>query len=798
MYTFIARTDKYGNVTQTVRQHLEEVAVLTRLFSATINLPLVGELSGLTHDFGKYGSAFQDHINPLTKSSDKKTDHSTAGAQFVWNYLKSENTIARLVKQMIAVCVAGHHGGLMDCISPEGQNVFKKRMDKSFDSTNLMDALNKADPEIVKRLEGLLCSTEVLDEMGKLIKKINESKSSNDVRCFYLGLFTRFLFSTLIDADRLSASGRLKQKNSDWPVLISRLEKKLVRFEADTVVNRIRAQVSQACYDFFRMKKGLYKLKVPTGGAKTLSSLRFALHHAQYHSMGRIFYIIPYTSIIDQNAECLRDILEQPFDCEPVILEHHSNLAGDKDTEQCRQLAENWDAPIVFTTLVQFLDAFYNGGTRAARRMHRLSDAVIIFDEVQAIPIKTVHLFNNAVNFLIEHCGSTAVFCTATQPLLDKVDASKGAAKFTDGEEKSEIVPKKMDLFNKLRRVVIEDRRKDEGWSLNEIGEYTVSEAELAGSTLLVTNTKKAALAVYNYCCSRMDTYHLSTYMCPAHRKKVINNLKDRLDNRQHSPLICVSTQLIEAGVDLDFGAVIRFLAGLDSIAQAAGRCNRNGIRDSGRVTVINPDHIVESLSKLYDIQSGKEKAETVLDEYKADPERFNYDILHPDLMNLFYNYYFYKRSQDMDYPVKNNHMLSRDDSLFSLLSSNYLSLKQHGRSEKKGTGLMLNQSFKSAGKIFEVIDSATTGIIVPYMRGGDIIADICSYPDLETTKALIKEAQQYSLNVYRFEFEKLRDAGALQQIVMDSDIYALDPQYYNNDTGLVFEPSEPMSLIEA
>ncbi|MFW5663075.1 MAG: helicase-related protein, partial [Bacteroidota bacterium] len=169
----------------------------------------------------------------------------------------------------------------------------------------------------------------------------------------------------------------------------------------------------------------------------------------------------------------------------------------------------------------------------------------------------------------------------------------------------------------------------------------TVSEAELAGSALLVTNTKKAALAVFNYCCSRMDTYHLSTYMCPAHRKTIINNLKDRLDKRQHSPVICVSTQLIEAGVDLDFGAVIRFLAGLDSIAQAAGRCNRNGIRDFGRVTVINPDHIVESLSKLYDIQSGKEKAETVLGEYKADPERFNYDILHPDLMNLFYNYYF-------------------------------------------------------------------------------------------------------------------------------------------------------------
>ncbi len=798
MNTFIARTDKYGNVTQTVLQHLEEVAVLTKLFSAKINLSLVGELSGLTHDFGKYGSAFQNHIKSLTKASDKKPDHSTAGAQFVWNHLKSENTIARLVKQIIAVCVAGHHGGLMDCISPDGQNVFKKRMDKSFDSTNLMDALNKADPGMIKRLEDLVCSTEVLDEMGQLIKKINESKSSSDVKYFYLGLSTRFLFSTLIDADRLSASGRLKQKNSDWPTLISRLEKQLLRFGADTEVNRIRDQVSQACYDFFDMKKGLYKLKVPTGGAKTLSSLRFALHHARLHSMKRIFYIIPYTSIIDQNAECLRDILEKPSDCEPVVLEHHSNLAGDKDTEECRQLAENWDAPIVFTTLVQFLDAFYHGGTRAARRMHRLSDSVIIFDEVQALPIKTVHLFNNAVNFLIEYCGSTAVFCTATQPLLDKVDASKGAAKLTDGQEQSEIIPKTMDLFNKLRRVVVEDRRKDEGWSLNEIGDYTISEAELSGSALLVTNTKKAALAVYDYCSSKMDTYHLSTYMCPAHRKKVINNLKDRLDNRQHSPFICVSTQLIEAGVDLDFGAVIRFLAGLDSIAQAAGRCNRNGIRDSGRVTIVNPDHVVESLSKLYDIQSGKEKAETVLDEYKAYPERFHHDILHPDLMSLFYSYYFFKRSQDMDYPIKNNQILNRDDTLFSLLSSNYLSLKQHSRSERKGTGLMLNQSFKTAGKIFEVIDSGTTGIIVPYLRGNEIIADICSCTELEKIKTLLKEAQQYSVNVYRFEFEQLKDVGALHQITMDLEIYALDPQYYNIDTGLVFEPSEPMSLIEA
>ncbi|WP_052507609.1 CRISPR-associated endonuclease Cas3'' [Desulfonatronovibrio magnus] len=798
MNTYIARTDIHGNITQTVQQHLEEVAVLTKLFSAKINLPIVGELSGLVHDFGKYGNAFQDHINPLTKPLDKKPDHSTAGAQFAWNHLKSINAVASLIKQMIAVCVAGHHGGLMDCISPDGQNLFIKRMDKSFDSTNFMDAFSKADPGIMKRLDSLLCSTEILDEMGQLIKKINESKSSNEIKCFYLGLFTRFLFSMLIDADRLSASGRLKQKKSDWTTLISRLEKRLLSFEADTEVNRIRAHVSQACYNFFNKNKGLYKLKVPTGGAKTLSSLRFALHHARFHCMKRIFYIVPYTSIIDQNAECLRYILEKPSDSEQVVLEHHSNLPADKDTEECRQLAENWDAPIVFTTLVQFLDAFYHGGTRAARRMHRLSDAVIIFDEVQAIPIKTVHLFNNAVNFLVEHCGATAVFCTATQPLLDRVDGSKGAVNFTGGQEQSEIIPKKMDLFKKLRRVVVEDRRKDEGWSISEIGEYAVSEAEFSGSALLVTNTKKAALAVYDYCSSWMNTYHLSTYMCPAHRKTIINSLKESLDKGQHAPFICVSTQLIEAGVDLDFGAVIRFLAGLDSIAQAAGRCNRNGVRDSGRVTIINPNHLVESLSKLYDIQSGKEKAETVLDEYKTNPERFNHDILHPDLMSLFYSYYFYKRSQEMDYPVKNNQILNRDDTLFSLLSSNHLSLKQHARTERKGTGLILNQSFKTAGKIFEVIDSGTTGIIVPYMRGKEIIADICSCTELEKIKTLLKEAQQYSVNIYRFEFEKLKNAGALHNIIMDLDIYALDPQYYNIDTGLVFEPSEPMSLIEA
>jgi CRISPR-associated endonuclease/helicase Cas3 len=231
----------------------------------------------------------------------------------------------------------------------------------------------------------------------------------------------------------------------DWGKLIERLENHLASFKKDEKIDAIRTEVSKHCLKAADREKGIFTLTVPTGGGKTLSSMRFALHHAKKHSLNRIIYVIPFTTIIDQNADVIRKILEPKTErYSSIVLEHHSNLTPDEESWRGKILSENWDAPVVFTTSVQFLEALYSGGTRSVRRMHQLANALIIFDEIQSLPIKCVHLFNNSINFLVESCKASTVLCTATQPLLNKVDTIKGACA---NDFSNEIIPTICEIF---------------------------------------------------------------------------------------------------------------------------------------------------------------------------------------------------------------------------------------------------------------------------------------------------------------------------------------------------------------
>ena len=347
------------------------------------------------------------------------------------------------------------------------------------------------------------------------------------------------------------------------------------------LIDALRKQVSESCLSASERPKGVYLLTVPTGGGKTLASLRFALHHAAKWSMDRVIYVSPYTSIIDQNAKVVRDILEPDrTEFASVVLEHHSNLTPVHQTWRSKILSENWDAPVVFTTAVQLLEGLFGSGTRAVRRMHQMARSVLIFDEIQTVPVRCVHLLNSALNFLVEQCGSTVVLCTATQPLLHEVDYGKGALRLSENAEIMRDVPA---LFAQVRRYETYDRRRPGGWGHDEAAQLAIGETRSAGSCLVVVNTKREALSIFKECrsgASDIAVSHLSTSMCPAHRMKVLDEIKDRL--ARGAPTICVSTQLIEAGVDISFGSAIRALAGLDSIAQAGGRCNRHGEMERG------------------------------------------------------------------------------------------------------------------------------------------------------------------------------------------------------------------------
>jgi CRISPR-associated endonuclease/helicase Cas3 len=638
------------------------------------------------------------------------------------------------------------------------------------------------------------------------LERLLLGEESRDVREFYVGLMARFLFSALIDADRLSAAGRSHSvKAPRWDLLVERLERHISGIEQKNWVDEIRSEVSLACREFASREKGLYLLTVPTGGAKTLSSLRFGLHHAALHQMDRLVYVIPYTSIIDQNAAVARSALEEATGEEKgaIVLEHHSNLTPEKETWQSKLLAENWDATVIFTTTVQFLETLFGGSTRGVRRMHNLANTVIIFDEIQTLPIKTVHMFNNAVNFMVKECGSTVVFCTATQPLLHNVDPQKGAARLTGGPEKSEMAPRRDDLFKVLHRVEVLDKRKNGGWTESEITQCICDEARESGSALAIVNTKVAARALYDLCKQQIDSvYHLSTNMCPVHRMEIINDIKRKLDPENPEPkvpMVCVSTQLIEAGVDVDFGSVVRYLAGLDSIAQAAGRCNRNGRRLSGKVLVVNPSH--ESLDRLPEIRTGREIAERVLDEYRRDPGPFDDDLLSPKAMQRYYEYYFFNRAQEMGYRVSSKD-IGHDDELLSLLSTNPLSIAAYARANKAKESAfppLLKQSFRSAGSVFKVIDAPTEGIIVPYgEEGREIISELCAASSLEQIRRMLKEAQRYSVNLYHYDIEKLMSKGAIHETQKGSGIFYLDEQYYDSETmGVVLDP-KAMGFLSA
>ncbi len=793
--------------------HLIESSFLAGEFASKIGLEKQGKLLGLLHDLGKATLEFDKYIRSATGLIDPdeddyvdatemkgKIDHSTAGAQVVYRYFQNKGNDSLIASQLLSIALASHHSGLIDALTPNGEDNFSRRIGKSDEKTRTKEALSNLDDKVKQKVEELLSDKALISQLQKKLLSLQEENESRETLLFKIGLLTRCLFSCLIDADRLNTAdfefpegAKLRNKGSyrSWPLLVEKFDIHLSKFDNQKVenlkqreVNALRQDVSNQCLEFSSKPKGLYQLTVPTGGGKTLSSLRFALNHANKYNMDRIFYIIPYTSIIDQNAETAREALEAKTDdgkySNDIVLEHHSNLTPDEENTRQRLLAENWDAPVIFTTMVQFLEALFGFGTRSARRMHQLANSILIFDEIQTLPIKCVHLYNVAIRFLLQSCGSTVVLCTATQPLLNEVKPKERALRITPEQQ---IVSDVQRLFKELKRVEVLDRRKIGGWSYPDLVGLIDQEINETGSVLVVVNTKKSAMKLFQQVQKELTTqaFHLSTNMCPAHRMDVLDEIKKYL--KEKKPVVCISTQLIEAGVDIDFGSVIRYLAGFDSIIQAAGRCNRNGARPMGRVFIINPQE--ENLDRLIDIKEGRDIAERILDEYKSDPEQFGKDLLNPKVMERYYQYYFFKRANLMNYPVGSNSPVGRSDNLFELLSTNTKTIQEFHRINQTCPQIPLWQSFMAAAKSFEVIGAPTRGVVVPYKEGKKIITDLCGAENLEKQYKLLKRAQRYSVNVFPDMFERLFKQKSIYEAQKGTEVFYLNTQYYDDEFGM-------------
>lgn len=786
---------------QTLNEHLYAVSHIAKENAAKIGLPSVGELIGLVHDLGKGSEAFQQYIS-MTDSEEQKrlkgsVDHSTAGAQLIWN-----NVTMSILRDLMAMCVASHHSGLIDGLRHDGTNYLLKRMRKSSFSGTLcketatLSEIMSATQDVVDDAIQLINNPGLQQELLAVTAKIDLTTVSPTTKMFQYGLLVRFVLSCLIDADRLDTidfvkpflKGMRTHARPNWDLFASQIERTIDDFGSPTTtINALRFEVKNNCQAFAQRPKGVYTLTVPPGGAKTLSVASFAMKHAAYHKMDRVIYVAPYTSILDQNADVLRQILEPTGKTASVVLEHHCNLDPDNDTFKAKLLSDNWDALVICTTFVQVLNCLFDSGTRSLRRLHQMANSIIIFDEIQTMPVDYVHIFANAINFIKNVCGCTVILCTATQPLLHKVNHILGAVD-VDGE----IVPDVPSLFGKfdaVRRCDVIDNRKMPFWTMEEVVALVKDEMtkHSFNSALVVCNTKKEALTTYQLALATLpgvDVYHLSTSLCVAHRLTLIEEIKTKLT--QGKKVVCVSTQLIEAGVDISFDCGVRMLCGLDSVYQTSGRINRNGIGQKGRLHIVNLEFTPPQLG----IGAAQTACEFVLN--KMTRPGAELDLSDPKMIELYFKKFFFERAADMSYNVHPNDRDNDPENDVPLMSADSLlrlgSTNGNAKRRAKEGGIFFAQSFQTASRKFQAIrQQQKVSLIVPYGDGQAIIDEIRGLTEMDFR--LLRRSQRFTVDIFPFKdktveetFRALVDQGKAEEVY--DNIYALLPKFYDSTFG--------------
>lgn len=758
---------------QRLQDHLSETAELAKIFARVFGCENLAYLSGLLHDLGKYTYAFKEYLRRSLAGEDVRRGeviHALQGAKFAKDKISNH-----VISDIIGNVIAAHHGGLFDSLS-DGERTLSIKTDKREDKLHYNEAISNFCLDMnVTDIEANLADIE-----AEILNFCRTSQEKTLNPYFMLHLLTKAIYSCVVDADRCNSAGlEINDTALNWNDLIQPLENLLESFPDENGIDRVRKRISEQCKQGGNRQQGIYTLSVPTGGGKTLSSLRFALEHAKEHGLKRIVYIIPYLSILDQTAKTIRCTLaecdksirctkseEERRKCEAyrkteeLILEHHSNIEifdeVDKE-EEYRLLASRWDSPIILTTMVQFLETIYSNKASKLRRFHNMSEAVLIFDEIQALPIKCVHLFNAAINFLQTFGKTTILLCTATQPHLHRTERP---VLLSDEPDIVSISPDELKIFE---RVNIEDKTQLP-MDYEQITELVKAQIGQGKSTLVILNTKGDARGVYEQCRQiECEKAFLTTDLCPAHRLNVLDRLRKNLDPKTKQVTLCVSTQLIEAGVDVSFDCVIRAQAGMDSIIQAAGRCNRNK-ENATPQPVFVVDVQDENLSRLPEIKDGKGVTSRVFREKQGA------DLLSDEVITQFYEYYFYMQQEKMDYSTRDG-----KTTIFSLLSNNPLgAIAFRNRHNKEYTGLP--SAFQTAADEFSVIEGSQIGVVVPY---GDALKLIdkfrCAYSSKEKMR-ILKRLQKYTVSIYANTWDEIKHAAS----IVDDTFYLLSPDYYD------------------
>ncbi|CAH0347287.1 CRISPR-associated helicase Cas3' [Bacillus sp. CECT 9360] len=796
---YIAHIRGSDSQIQTVEEHLLEVKQLAESYGEKLGVKHLTGLAGMLHDLGKYTNEFREYIleavsNPDSPPKRGSVDHSTAGGKLLYELFHTGREITLykgIVAEIVGNAIISHHAYLQDFLNPNLESNYLKRVrDKE------LAEFEKTKEHFFKHVVNENDFFEYVDRAAVELENflLKDASETNEKKVMFL---TKFIFSALIDADRTNTRLFEENKTSDSVVnhkglFIAYYERLLTKIgsfqkhpDANSPINLLRREMSDQCDRFAEKQSGIYTLSIPTGGGKTLASLRYALKHANLYNKKHIIYVVPYTTIIEQNAAEVRKILK---DEEENILEHHSNViedANDDDENQDGRMSvqqklklakDNWDSPIIFTTMVQFLNVFYAKGSRNIRRLHNLSESVIVFDEVQKVPVSCVSLFNDALNFLKENGQTSIVLCTATQPALDFVEHK--LAIDTDAE----IIENLDQVIHAFKRVEIVDLATDQSFDNEKLTELIDAKIEEVQSILVILNTKSVVKDLYERLKNKgtyIPVYHLSTSMCAAHRNGILNEVRWQL--KEGNKIICVSTQLIEAGVDVSFECVIRSLAGLDSIAQAAGRCNRHGEMGIQNVYVI--DHEEENLTRLKEIKVGKQVSNRILIDMKQDDQNHGGHILSRQAMERYFQEYYAEFESDLNYFIPK--LKKEMTELLAAPKSKYSYYQAYFQNNNKThLPLLIANSYQTAAEHFHVIDSLANSAIVPYGEGEDIIAELNSNRSIEDLSRLLRKAQQYTINLFNYEKEQLSKNDGLVYY-MDGKIIALKEGAYNNEYGL-------------
>ena len=792
----IAHIDCDGRL-QTIESHCINVAAYCFNIGKQIGLANVSYIAGLLHDVGKFSNEFQNYIKKAAQGKQVhrgEVNHSSAGGIFCKEIIQGTTPIEVLLQEIISYAIISHHG-LNDCISINGEDKFSMRLsntERNFDK-DIHKTIQKFVRENITQ-EHIDCAK---SEIKKYFKQINEisdlmhteqNENTNikkGTQYFMIGCLQRLVCSILIDADRrdtyeFMTKNRLEEISSnELEILWARYSDKVDQFTKKlslcgdkSKINLLRAEISNQCKSFADNIPGVYKLSIPTGGGKTISGLRYAVNHAKKYHKKHILYIAPFLSILEQNANVIRNILND----DKNILEHHSNyFIDDSNGEELINYQVNidtWDSPVILTTMVRFLDLLFSGGTQDLRRFHQLTDAVIIIDEVQSIPVHCINLFNTMINFLHKCCNTTVILCTATQPLFERTQR-----KLIYSNQES-IIVNELKYHDAFKRVILKDCVSECGcMDSRDITDFI--EKIFDRNLLIILNTKHAVRKLYEECIKRFSdirVFQLTTFMCAQHRFECLQTIKQLLQKNER--ILCISTQLIEAGVDISFQKVVRSLAGYDSIIQAAGRCNRNG-EMHGLSSVYIIDDKDEILTSLGTIRDGKDCMFSVLYENKDN-------LLSAEVIKKYYEKFFLRNLGQMNFNIQ-----SINNNLFDLLAYNEKLRNLYFQTYQMAYPHILSQSFKESGKLFNAIDDQNQiGIIVQYGESKEIIKRLNEATDINEIKLLLRKLQRYTVNMNMNStlYKTLLSRHAICSSTVNEDIKVLDELFYDKDIGLTTE----------